>query len=70
MATFTVTTTAAEDARLVVAYGKELGLGRNATGAEIKAKILQDGPIAVCQRWESMAAIASATASVSQISPT
>ena len=40
MATLTITTTAAQDARLVVAFGARLGLGRNATAAEIKADII------------------------------
>ena len=37
MATTTINTTGAEDARLVVAFGKYLGLGRNATQGEIVA---------------------------------
>ncbi len=41
MGTLTITTTAPQDARLVVAYGSILGLGRNATAAEIKAAIIQ-----------------------------
>lgn len=40
MATLTITTTAAQDARIVAAFGKRLGLGRNATGAEVKAAII------------------------------
>jgi hypothetical protein len=40
MATTTINTTAGEDARLVVAYGHILGLGRNATQAEIKAYLV------------------------------
>jgi hypothetical protein len=46
MGSFTITTTAAQDARLVVAYGTYLGTvdgngdPRNATGAEIKANII------------------------------
>lgn len=41
MATTTINTTAGEDARLVVAFGKYLNLGRNATQAEIKNAIVQ-----------------------------
>ena len=41
MATMTITTTGAQDARLVVAFGKQLGLGRDATAAEIKAEIIR-----------------------------
>ncbi len=40
MATMTITTTAAQDARIVAAFGKHLHLGRNATGAEVKADII------------------------------
>lgn len=46
MATFTITTTASQDARLVVAFGKKLGTvngggaPRNANAAEIKADII------------------------------
>lgn len=46
MATLTITTTAAQDARLVVAFGRKLnlvngsGAPRNATAAEIKADII------------------------------
>lgn len=39
MAVTTITTTAAEDARMVVAFGARLDLGRNATAAEIKADL-------------------------------
>lgn len=35
----TITTTAPDDARLVVAFGKYLGLGRNATQGEIVADL-------------------------------
>lgn len=43
MAVMTITTTSAQDAKIVVAFGKALGLRdvngvpRNATGAEVKA---------------------------------
>ncbi len=40
MATVTITTTAAQDARLAPAYGAKLGLGRNATVAEVKAYLI------------------------------
>jgi hypothetical protein len=39
MATTTITTTSAEDARIVAAFGFRLSLGRNATAAEVKAEI-------------------------------
>ena len=41
MATLTITTTAAQDARIVKAFGARLGLGRNATGLEVKANVVQ-----------------------------
>lgn len=40
MATTSFTTTAPEDARIVVAVGKILRLGRNATAAEVKAFVV------------------------------
>ena len=40
MATVTITTTAPQDARLAPAYGAKLGLGRNATTAEVKAYLI------------------------------
>ena len=42
MATLTISTTAPQDARIVKAYGAKLGLGRNATGAEVKAHIISE----------------------------
>lgn len=41
MATLTITTTAPMDARIVAAFGTYLGLGRNATAAEVKARVTQ-----------------------------
>ena len=41
MATITITTTAEQDARIVAAFGDRLGLNRDATGAEVKADIIQ-----------------------------
>lgn len=40
MAVMTITTTAIEDARIVVAFGHYQNLGRNATGAEVKAAVV------------------------------
>ena len=46
MATLTINTTPAQDARIIDAYGKSLGLvdaggdPRNATGAEVKASVI------------------------------
>jgi hypothetical protein len=41
MATTTITTTTAEDQRLVVAFGTYLGLGRNANQSEIKQYLIK-----------------------------
>ena len=67
MATMTITTTPAEDARLVIAYGAKLNLGRNATGAEIKADIIASVR-AVVSDQERIAAML--TANPTPISPT
>jgi hypothetical protein len=42
MGTFTINTTAPQDARLVAAFGKRLAFSppRNATAAEVKAEII------------------------------
>lgn len=40
MATLTITTTAAQDARIAAAFGSQLNLGRDATGAEVRAAII------------------------------
>lgn len=40
MGTFTINTTAPQDARIVDAFGKYLNLGRDATGGEVKAKLI------------------------------
>lgn len=42
MATLTITTTAPQDVRLAAAFGVKLGLGRDATGPEIKAWIIAE----------------------------
>lgn len=41
MGTLTINTTTDQDARIVAAFGTYLGLGRNATGAEVKARVIQ-----------------------------
>lgn len=41
MATLTITTTGAQDSRIVAAFGKRLNLGRDATAAEVKAAVIQ-----------------------------
>ena len=69
MATFTLTTPGAQDARIVAAFGKRLGLGRDATGAEVKQQIIQFLINAV-QEQEAAAAAQSAVAGVSPVTPT
>jgi hypothetical protein len=64
----TITTTAPEDARIVVAFGSYLNLGRNATQGEVK------GAIATFVRgvvfnYEAEVAKATATQGVTQINP-
>lgn len=60
MATTTINTTAGEDARLVVAFGTFLRLGRNATQAEITAYLRQVLTNIVIQQ-EQLAAAAALT---------
>lgn len=56
MATTTITTSGADDARIVVAFGKYLNLGRNATQAEVVAAMRQ-WLIGVVQDQEQQAAV-------------
>ena len=67
MAIQTITTTAAEDAALVAAFGWYLGLGRNATAAEIKAAtaVFWRGVVQGFQQSQ-----AAASASITPINPT
>lgn len=69
MATLTITTTSQQDARIVAAFGAELGLGRNATAAEVKAAIINYVKTVVYER-EKAAARVSAEAAVTTIDPT
>lgn len=75
MATLTITTTASQDARIVVAFGAELGLRdaqgviRNATAAEVKAAVIAYITQVVLER-EKTAARVSAEAAVTPIAPT
>jgi hypothetical protein len=39
-ATLTITTDASQDTRIAPAFGAKLNLGRNATGAEVKADLI------------------------------
>lgn len=68
MATTTITTTAPEDARLVVAFGTFLKLGRNATQGEIVADLRRYMTNIVVEQ-ERLAAI-SALVPAAPIAPT
>lgn len=67
MATMTIITTAAEDARLVVAFGTKLGLPGNATAAQIKADVIAYVRAVVADQERIAAA---ATANQIPVSPT
>lgn len=70
MATITITTTAAQDARIVKAFGTYLGLGRNATAAEVKAEIIAFLRLTVQAQEEAAAtqtAIATAKAALTPL---
>jgi hypothetical protein len=69
MATLTITTTAGEDARLVAAFGAALGLGRNATAAEIKSAVAAYLK-GVVRDQERIAAMAAQSAGATDIAPT
>lgn len=69
MATLTITTTAAQDARIVVAFGKRLGLERNATSAEVKAAVI-DYIKQIVFDQEAAAARQTAQAGITEITPT
>ena len=75
MATTTITTTAAQDSRLVVAFGSRLqtrdanNVRRNATAAEIKADLIRYMTRVVLEEERAAAAKAAAGA-VTAITPT
>jgi hypothetical protein len=69
MATLTITTTSAEDSRIVAAFGAALGLGRNAAGAEVKAAIVAYIKNTVRDQ-ERIAAMNAQQASATDIAPT
>jgi hypothetical protein len=69
MATVTINTTGAEDARIAPAYGAKLGLQRNATAAEVKAALIQSIRDTVLIYEQAQAAQAAAAAVVS-VAPT
>lgn len=70
MATLTITTTAPQDARIVAAFGTYLGLGRNATAAEVKQEVINYLTLLVRAQEENAAvnsAIVTAKASVTSL---
>ena len=69
MATTTINTTGPEDARLIVAFGRRLRLGRNATQAEIVADLRRYLTSVVLDEERQVAA-ESAIAAVAPIVPT
>lgn len=65
----TITTTAPDDVRIVAAFGRGLlGLGRDATQAEVKGALVTYTK-GVVFNYEAELAKASATAGVTQINP-
>lgn len=69
MATLTITTTAQQDARIVVAFGHYLGLPSDATAAQIKADVIAY-IVNVVRQDEQRIAAAAAAAAVTAITPT
>lgn len=69
MATFTLTTPSAQDPRILAAFGKRLNLGRDATGAEVKAQLILFLQNAV-QEQETATAVSTAVAGVTLVTPT
>lgn len=65
----TINTTAPEDARIVVAFGDYLHLGRNATQAEIKGAVA-DFVKGVVYNYETVQASKTAIQGTTQINPT
>lgn len=57
MASITITTTGAQDARLTVAFGAYLHPGTNATTADVKAHLIQHLR-EVVQQYEAQQAVA------------
>lgn len=69
MGTLTINTTAPQDARIVEAFGARLDLGRDATGAEIKAEVI-DLMRKIVKNYENDVAAAAAKAAVTDLSIT
>lgn len=69
MATVTITTSGAQDTRIAPAVGAALGLGRNATGAEVKQYLVTE-LTSVVRNYEQVQATNTAKAGVTDITPT
>lgn len=69
MATLTITTTAAQDARIVEAFGAYLNLDRNATAAEVKQAVIRF-VVDVVHSHETAKAAKAAILGTERITPT
>ena len=71
MAVTTITTTAPQDARIVVAFGDYLGfpVGVSANAAQVKQAVI-DFMVAVVLNYERKVASASAAAAITPVTPT
>ena len=69
MGTLTINTTSEQDARIRAAFGSQLNLQRDATGAEIKAYVIEFVKSTVLGH-ERRAAAQIAADAVSEITPT
>lgn len=69
MATMTITTTGAQDARIVKAFGSYLGLGRNATAAEVKAEVINFIRLTVRAQEEAAATAAAIETAKAALTP-
>ena len=70
MATLTITTTGAQDTRIIAAFGDKLGLGGNANAAQVKADIIAYIKNIVQSYETRAAAVAAADAVVPMSDPT
>jgi len=70
MATLTITTTGAQDARIVAAFGAKLGLVGNASAAQVKADVIRYLKSVVQSYETEQAAAAAANAVVAIPDPT
>jgi hypothetical protein len=70
MGTLAITTTGAQDTRIVAAFGSKLGLPGNATGAQVKADVVNYIKSVVHGYETQQAAIAAADAVTPMPDPT